>query len=117
MPESPRFLAASVPSSNNHGDGGNNQDQKQQQQQQQERQQKLLTDVLSKLRYEDEIEHSLEAINDEVEEERELGVASWREIYRQSDKMRYRVLLGVGMQFLNQLSGNETINFSTPRRY
>lgn len=93
MPESPRFLASQ-------------EDARQHKEQ--------LNQVLSRLRYTDELSDSAEAIEAEVQQERELGVASWSEIFRKNDKLRYRVLLGVAMQFLNQLSGNETINFYAP---
>jgi sugar porter (SP) family MFS transporter len=94
MPESPRFLASRELS---------------------EQQREKLVEVLHKLRYEEDIEHSTEAIEEEVRLERELGVASWTEVFRKTEKLRYRLLLGVGMQFLNQLSGNETINFYAPK--
>ncbi|KAL3940135.1 MAG: hypothetical protein SGARI_001111 [Bacillariaceae sp.] len=94
MPESPRYLASKEDS---------------------EEQREQVQKVLSKLRYEEEVQHSTDAIESELAEERELGIASWAEIFRKTDKMRYRVFLGVGMQFLNQLSGNETINFYAPK--
>lgn len=94
MPESPRFLASK----------GNSEQYRDQ-----------INRVLLQLRYKEEIQHSTEAIEEEVRQERELGVASWAETFRTSDKIRYRVLLGIGMQFLNQLSGNETINFYAPK--
>lgn len=94
MPESPRFVAGQ----------GNSEQQREQ-----------LERVLQRIRYEEDIPHSTEAIEEELREERELGIASWCEIFRKADKLRYRVLLGIGMQFLNQLSGNETINFYAPK--
>ena len=91
MPESPRFLATK--------EDGTSKDQ--------------LQAVLRKIRFEEELEHSQKAIQKEVQEEKDLGVASWTDLWHDK-KVRYRVMIGMTMQLLNQLSGNESINFYAP---
>jgi len=102
MPESPRYVAAKE----HHED-----DEEGQQAERSE-----LRKVLQQLRYEDDIQHSVEAIDEEMRQERELGVASWSEMFSggSDNKILQRVMLGMAMQFLNQLSGNESINFYAP---
>ena len=73
-----------------------------------------LKKVMQKLRYESDVDHAVNAIENEVKDEKELGDASWREIFASDNRMRYRVLLGVAIQAFNQLSGNEAINFYAP---
>jgi MFS family permease len=70
--------------------------------------------VMQKLRYEQDVDHAIQAIEMEVQEDRELGEASWSEVLSTDNKMRYRILLGIAIQAFNQLSGNEAINFYSP---
>lgn len=89
MPESPRFLAA------------NGRDDE-------------VRAVLSRIRFEDEIDDEMEELIQETKEEKEIGVASWREIVQVDNKMRYRLLLGIGLQTVQQLSGINSIMFYAP---
>jgi len=98
MPESPKWIASR-----------SKDDDDEVQQQQIE-----LKNIVAKLRYEQDVGHALDAVEREVKEDRELGDASWREVFASANKMRYRVLLGVALQAFNQLSGNEAINFYSP---
>ncbi|KAL7546774.1 hypothetical protein ACHAWF_010125 [Thalassiosira exigua] len=95
MPESPRFVA-----SRHTSDEG--------------AQREKLRKVMQKLRYEGDVEHSIEVINREVQEDKEFGDASWKDVFATDNRIRYRVLLGVAIQAFNQLSGNEAINFYSP---
>lgn len=69
---------------------------------------------MTKLRYEEDVDHSIEAVEREVQEDRDRGDASWKEVFAADNRMRYRVLLGMSIQAFNQLSGNEAINFYAP---
>lgn len=103
MPESPRFIAS------RHWDPADNSYEEFEL-----FQRERLMKVMNKLRYEDDVEHSVESINKEVKEDKELGDASWREVFAVDNKIRYRVFLGIAIQAFNQLSGNEAINFYSP---
>ena len=83
MPESPRFIASRSwdPTYNSYEEFALLQSVK-------------LREVMNKLRYVDDVQHAMESINKEVKEDKELGDASWREVFASSNKMRYRVLLG-----------------------
>jgi MFS transporter, SP family, sugar:H+ symporter len=89
MPESPRWLAA------------NGKDEE-------------ALRVLNKVRFPDEIEGELEELVKETKEEKELGVATWGEVFHVENKMRYRLLLGIGLQSTQQLSGINAIMFYAP---
>jgi SP family sugar:H+ symporter-like MFS transporter len=89
MPESPRYLAA-------------------------KEKKEELRRVLRKLRNAEDVEHSIDTINAEVEEDRSLPIASWSDVFSTHNNMRRRVFLGIGLQAFNQLSGNEAINFYAP---
>jgi SP family sugar:H+ symporter-like MFS transporter len=89
MPELPRWLAAHAPD------------------------EKLIA-ALQKLRYEDEIEPEIKKLRAEVEEERSLGVAPWKEVFSTTDKMRGRVALGMSFQAFQQLCGINAIMFCAP---
>ena len=73
-----------------------------------------LRSSMKKLRYEQDVDHSVENIQKEVQEDIERGDATWREVFSTEKKMLYRVLLGISLQAFNQLSGNEAINFYSP---
>jgi sugar porter (SP) family MFS transporter len=89
MPESPRWLA------------GKGYDEKARQ-------------AMSKIRFEDEIEDEMTEVKRECAEEAKLGVASWREVFVKDNKMRYRLLLGIGLQTTQQLCGINAIMFYAP---
>jgi sugar porter (SP) family MFS transporter len=89
MPESPRWLAAQ----------GNDE---------------LARKVLSRVRFLDEVEAEIEELVKESQDEKERGVATWREVFQVDNKMRYRLLLGVGLQSAQQLSGINAIMFYAP---
>jgi SP family galactose:H+ symporter-like MFS transporter len=67
-----------------------------------------------KLRYEEEVEDEITELSKEVAEEKELGVASWHEIFSTDNKMRYRLFLGISVQAIQQLSGINAILFYAP---
>jgi len=71
-------------------------------------------EALARTRYEDELEEELEILAQECFEEKKLGVASWSEIFDVTNKMRYRLLLGIGLQTVQQLSGINAIMFYAP---
>jgi len=89
MPESPRFLVAK----------GRLDDAK---------------EALRKVRFDDQLDWEMENLNCEVAEERELGVATWKEVFSTDNEMRYRVMLGIGLQSFQQLSGINAIMFYAP---
>jgi Sugar (and other) transporter len=76
MPESPRYLA-----------GLSHKESKED-----------LKKTLERVRCPDQIEHEMEELSMEAEQEKELGVATWRQVFVKGNKMRYRVLLGIGLQ-------------------
>jgi len=90
MPESPRWLAAK----------GTPEE---------------LQSALEKLRYPDEIESETVLLEEEVKEEKKLGVSSWGDLFSLDNKMRYRLFLGVGLQATQQLSGINAIMFYSPK--
>lgn len=89
LPESPRYLATKHETENVYA-------------------------VMAKLRHPEQLEAAVAAAHKEVRDDLDRGQPTWKEVVRKGDRMRYRVLLGVAMQFLNQMSGNEAINFYTP---
>lgn len=70
--------------------------------------------VLKKLRFEDEIEPEFTKLTTEVEEERHLGASTWAEMWSDSNRMRYRVVLGASLQMFQQLSGINAVMFYAP---
>jgi len=90
MPESPRWLA-----------GKGNQEEK-------------LLEVLKKLRFEEDVEADLLELKEESEEEQRIGVASWGELFGSKNRLRYRVLLGMSLQLLQQWCGINAIMFYAP---
>jgi sugar porter (SP) family MFS transporter len=89
MPESPRWLA------------GHATDEE-------------LTCALKKLRYDDEIESEKQKLNQEVEEEKNRGEASWGEVFSTNNTMRRRIILGMSLQAFQQLCGINAIMFYAP---
>jgi MFS family permease len=61
--------------------------------------------ALAKVRYEDQLDWEIENIDCEVKEEMAQGVATWPEIFSDDNQMKYRVLMGMGLQTIQQLSG------------
>jgi len=89
MPESPRFLVAKG--------------------KQAEARQAML-----KVRFDDEIDSEMVELDKETKEEIEEGVATWREIFCKDNRMRYRLMLGIALQSIQQLSGINAIMFYAP---
>jgi hypothetical protein len=84
MPESPRYLI---------GKGKNEQ----------------AREALAKVRFDDQLDWEMEEIDCEVKEELARGVATWPEIFVTDNQMKYRVLMGMGLQTIQQLSGINAI--------
>ena len=61
--------------------------------------------AMTKIRFEDEIEYEMNELQQECEEEKQMGVANWPEVFSAKNKQRYRLLLGIGLQGIQQLSG------------
>jgi len=95
MPESPRWLAAHTDADIESHDSS-------------------LRRAMKKIRFDDEIDDELHELVEECQEEKELGVASWRELFNVNNKMRYRLLLGIGLQGFQQISGINSIMFYAP---
>ena len=89
MPESPRWLASNGT-------------------------EEQLMAALKRLRYEDEIEHEAAKLRKEVEAEKQLGKAAWREVFSMDNNMRYRIILGCSLQAFQQLCGINAIMFYAP---
>ena len=89
MPESPRWLAANSS-------------------------EEELIKALKKTRYEHEIEHEMEELRLETEEEKRMGNASWTELLTSDNRMLYRVVLGMSLQLFQQLCGINAIMFYAP---
>jgi len=70
--------------------------------------------AMATVRYEDEIDDEVEELKAEAKEEKELGVASWRELFSSENKMRYRLFLGVSLFSIQQLSGINAVMFYAP---
>lgn len=70
---------------------------------------------LAKLRYDHEVDEEHEKMKVEVEEEKTLGVSTWKEVFAVENKMRYRLYLGIGLQGIQQLSGINAIMFYAPK--
>lgn len=61
--------------------------------------------ALAIVRYDDQLDWEIENIDLEVKEEMAHGVASWPEIFSDDNRMKYRILMGMGLQTVQQLSG------------
>lgn len=109
LPESPRYIAAKISSRVAAEDV----EQPSVSEALVEHESKLRS-IMKKLRYEQDVDHAVENIQKEVQEDIERGDATWREVFSTEKKMLYRVLLGISLQAFNQLSGNEAINFYSP---
>ena len=70
--------------------------------------------ALAKVRYEDQLDWEVENIDLEVKEEMKHGVASWPEIFSDDNRMKYRILMGMGLQTVQQLSGMFRFKFESP---
>lgn len=89
IPESPRWLAA-------HGTAED------------------VEKSLAILRFEDEVQYEHDKLMREVEEEKEVGEASWSEIFSEHNNMRRRVLIGFTLFAIQQLCGINAIMFYAP---
>ena len=52
-----------------------------------------LAQALAKLRFQDELDSEMEILRSEVQEKRDLGEASWQEIFSSRNMMRRRVMV------------------------
>lgn len=73
-----------------------------------------LAATLARLRFPEELDAELELLRSEVEEKREMGDASWKEVFSTSNMMRRRVLLGVFFFAIQQLCGGAAVQFYAP---
>lgn len=70
--------------------------------------------ALARSRFPEEIESEMEELDKECQAEVERGVASWPEVLAVENKMRYRLLLGMALQTVQQMSGINAIMFYAP---
>lgn len=70
--------------------------------------------ALNMTRYADEVEDEMDELICECQAEKERGVASWWEVWKVDNKMRYRLLIGIGLQCVQQFSGINAIMFYAP---
>jgi sugar porter (SP) family MFS transporter len=73
-----------------------------------------LTDALKKLRYDDEIDNEKAKLNQEVQEEKNRGEASWSEVFSSENNQFLRLILGMSLQAFQQLCGINAIMFYAP---
>jgi sugar porter (SP) family MFS transporter len=71
--------------------------------------------ALSKVRFEDQLDGEMAELDLEAKAEVEQGVSTWSEIFDNDNRMRYRIMLGIGLQSIQQLSGINAIMFYAPR--
>ncbi|KAG7344367.1 sugar transporter [Nitzschia inconspicua] len=71
--------------------------------------------ALQKVRFEDQMDEEMKELELEAKAEVERGVSTWAEIFDNDNRMRYRILLGIGLQSIQQLSGINAIMFYAPR--
>lgn len=70
--------------------------------------------ALKRIRFEDEIDMEYLKISIEIEEEKEMGVAPWNEVFSDHNCMRRRVLLGISFFAFQQLAGINAVMFYAP---
>ncbi|KAJ3615968.1 hypothetical protein Zmor_012152 [Zophobas morio] len=70
--------------------------------------------VFSKIRVKGDIDMELGRIKQKIESAEKVGSKSWRDVFSGKNKMRHRLFIGCGGQFLQQLSGINAIMFFAP---
>lgn len=70
--------------------------------------------AMAKIRFEEQLDSEMEELILEANAEVTLGVACWSEIFSNDNRMRFRVMLGVALQSIQQLSGINAIMFYAP---
>jgi len=71
--------------------------------------------ALATVRFDDQIEDELKQLENEVRMTKDLGEASWSEVFDNGNaKMRFRTLTGMALQTIQQLSGINAIMFYAP---
>lgn len=70
--------------------------------------------AMSTVRFDDQIQDEMDLLELEAKAEKEHGEAAWSEIFAIDNMMRYRVVMGMGLQMFQQLSGINAIMFYAP---
>jgi len=73
--------------------------------------------VLGLVRLPGEVQPEMEEIQAKMEEERGAGQGRWSELLAPGNSMRGRTLVGVGLQFFQQVSGINAIMFFAPELF
>jgi len=69
---------------------------------------------LKRIRQEYEVEDEIAEIREAIEQENIIGQGSWREVFSTKNNMLYRLMVGCGGQFFQQLCGINAIMFFAP---
>jgi sugar porter (SP) family MFS transporter len=71
-------------------------------------------EALAMVRFDDQLDAEMKELDLEAKAEVARGVANWAELFSKDNSMRYRIMLGVSLQSIQQLSGINAIMFYAP---